>query len=122
MSTPHEIKIVREWQAKNKNKVKASKQRAKDRREQALKAELTKIDRSGIKTPVQAIKRFCGLCHKREDSRRSSTMPHAIVQCTHRHCPLFSFKNGEPVRVLMGKRLNNIAIKNMQDGRKQARE
>ena len=93
--------ITQLWIKNNPEKHKANLQRKKLRKRARQKEALEAHEKAKYKTPMSAIKAFCRSCYSGE-CRQGENYHSQPVTCSHDDCPLFCFRNVNPVRMAIG--------------------
>jgi hypothetical protein len=93
------------WMQNNPEKHKANIDAAKERKKRRQEESIAALDKSRYKSPEKAIRHFCNLCPYGTSRSGYDLAP---VDCSKTDCPLFAFRNGNPVRIKLHKELNNV--------------
>ena len=101
-------KNTMEWIKNNPCRVKINRSRQKAYKEEELKLSLKALKKSKYKSPDSAIKAYCrGMC-KYPGMAQEITRLNSGIYCTKKDCPLYPFRYGNPHRILISKKINNI--------------
>jgi hypothetical protein len=91
---------AKQWIKDNPERHKANQDVMRNRKIDELNKSLRSLNRSKFKSPLKSIQAFCRLkCGKGSCSRNTL---HSLLSCSHKSCPLFPFRNGDPKAILRG--------------------
>jgi len=93
------------WMQNNPEKAAAMKERARARKVARQSEAIAALKRAKYKSPIAAIHAFCTACPR---GMSRAGFDKAPVTCSMKNCPLYCFRNGNPVSIARGRKLNNL--------------
>ena len=99
------------WLKDNPEKARINRKKSKAIKE-TLQTEALKAYKSGkSKSPSSAIRIFCSGCEHATKRGGRENFPKAPIFCKNKKCPLFAFRNGNPMLIKRGKKMNMESIR-----------